>query len=200
MTIVIDEPRDRLLDAAEEKFRRHGFKRTTIDDITAAAGTGKGSLYLHFESKQEIYLAVVRCTLERFVARAAEVLQSTAPVPQRMQQLIRLTAEHYGKDELLHASLFGSDLVEGEVSRIAAAVQRERMIGLLEQALITGQREGVVRTNIEPAAAAAILFEIGWAIVRSELEGEAALRLEHALATLNEIIGLGLLPRQKIHE
>ena len=99
MTTVIDEPRERLLDAAEEKFRRHGFKRTTIDDITIAAGTGKGSLYLHFESKQEIYLAVVRRTLERFVARAAKALQSGAPVPQRMQQLIRLTVDHYGKDE-----------------------------------------------------------------------------------------------------
>lgn len=197
MTTVIDEPRERLLDAAEEKFRRHGFKRTTIDDITIAAGTGKGSLYLHFESKQEIYLAVVRRTLERFVARAAKALQSGAPVPQRMQQLIRLTVDHYGKDELLHASLFGSDLVEGEISRMAAAVQRERMIALLEQALIAGQREGAVRTNIDPAAAAAILFEIGWAIVRAELEGEAALPLDRALLTLNEIIGLGLLPRQR---
>lgn len=197
MTTVIDEPRERLLDAAEEKFRRHGYKRTTIDDITAAAGTGKGSLYLHFESKQEIYLAVVRRTLERFVARAAKVLQSSAPVPQRMQQLIRLTVDHYGKDELLHASLFGSDLVEGEVSRMAAAVQRERMIALLEQTLVAGQREGAVRTNIDPAAAAAILFEIGWAIVRAELEDEAALPLDRALMTLNEIIGLGLLPRQR---
>ena len=197
MTTMIDEPRERLLDAAEEKFRRHGYKRTTIDDVTAAAGTGKGSLYLHFESKQEIYLAVVRRTLERFVARAAKALQCSAPVPQRMQQLIRLTVDHYGKDELLHASLFGSDLVEGEVSRMAAAVQRERMIALLEQALIAGQREGAVRTNIDPAAAAAILFEIGWAIVRAELEGEAALPLDRALMTLNEIIGLGLSPRQR---
>lgn len=197
MTTMIDEPRERLLDAAEEKFRRHGYKRTTIDDVTAAAGTGKGSLYLHFESKQEIYLAVVRRTLERFVARAAKALQSSAPVPQRMQQLIRLTVDHYGKDELLHASLFGSDLVEGEVSRMAAAVQRERMIAQLEQALIAGQREGAVRANIDPAAAAAILFEIGWAIVRAELEGEAALPLDRALMTLNEIIGLGLSPRQR---
>ena len=70
-------------------------------------------------------------------------------------------------------------------------------VALLEQALIAGQREGAVRTNIDPAAAAAILFEIGWAIVRAELEGEAALPLDRALLTLNEIIGLGLLPRQR---
>lgn len=197
MTTMTEDPRERLLDAAEEKFRRHGYRRTTIDDITVAAGTGKGSLYLHFESKQEVYLAAVRRSLERFVARAAKVLQANAPVPQRMQKLVRLTVEHYGADELLHASLFGSDLVEGEVSRMAAAVQRDRMRALLAQVLIAGQREGAVRPNLDPEAAAAIIFEIGWAVVRAELEKVSVLPLDKALMTLNEIIGLGLLPRHK---
>jgi len=36
-------PDRRLIEAAEARFRRFGYKRTTIDDITAGAGTGKGS-------------------------------------------------------------------------------------------------------------------------------------------------------------
>jgi len=197
MTLTTYDPAQRLLDAAEESFRRYGFKKTTIDDITLAAGTGKGSFYLHFKSKQEVYLEIVRRSLERFIAKAAKALRSPAPVPQRMQQLIRLTVEHYGKDDLLHASLFGSHLVEGEVSRMAANIQRERMRQLLEQALKAGQNEDAVRRNIDASAVAPILFEIGWAIVRAELEGDAAVPLDQALSTLNDIVGLGLLPRQK---
>jgi AcrR family transcriptional regulator len=49
--------RARLIDAAEWRFRRFGFGRTTSEDISAEAGTGKGGLYPHFVSKQEIYLA-----------------------------------------------------------------------------------------------------------------------------------------------
>jgi hypothetical protein len=107
-----------------------------------------------------------------------------------------VTAEHYGNDELLHASLFGGgELVDGEVSRRAAALQRQRMRALLAEALRAGQREGSVRASIDPDTAASVLFEIGWAIVRAELEGESDLPLDVALHSLNEIVGLGLLAR-----
>lgn len=189
-------PVSRLLAAAEARFRRFGYRRTTVEDITADAGTGKGSLYLHFESKQAIYLAVVEASLERFCDRAALVLHGEGAVPARLRALVELTAEHYGDDELLHASLFGEgELVEGEVSRRAAAIQRSRIRGLLAEALRAGQREGTVRRSLDVDTAAAVLFEIGWAIVRAELEGTSDVPLEHALNTLNEIVGLGIVAR-----
>jgi AcrR family transcriptional regulator len=189
-------PRRRLLEAAEARFRRFGFKRTTIDDITGEAGTGKGSLYLHFDSKQSIYLAVVESSLEAFLQKAAAAVRGSGDVPHRLRRLVEVTAEHYGSDELLHASLFGAgELVEGEVSRLAAKLQRSRMRELLAEAIRAGQREGSVRESLDPDTTAAVLFEIGWAIVRAELEGESELPLDAALHSLNEIVGLGLLPR-----
>jgi len=189
-------PDQRLVAAAEAQFRRFGYKRTTIDDITADAGTGKGSLYLHFESKQAVYMAVVEASLERFVESASRLLDGPEPVPSRLRSLVELTIQHYGEDELLHASLFGrAGLVDGDVARMAADVQRTRIRDLLRQLLATGQRENSVRTDIDVDAAAAVLFEIGWAVVRSALEGDSQIPLERALTTLNQIVGLGLLPR-----
>ena len=187
---------DRLLSAAEAHFRRFGYRRTTIDDITAEAGTGKGSLYLHFESKRAVYLAVVEASLERFLAGASELLEEAAPVPVRLRALVELTIDHYGQDELLQASLFGNgSLVEGEVARRAADLQRARIRCLLRELLAAGQREATVRGDIDIEAAAAVLFEIGWAVVRSALEGASQVPLEQALNTLNQLVGLGLLPR-----
>ena len=192
----LPSPRTRLLEAAEARFRRFGFKRTTIDDITADAGTGKGSLYLHFDSKQSIYLAVVEASLEVFLQKAGAALHGAGGVPQRLRRLVEVTAEHYGSDELLHASLFGGDeFVDGEVSRRAATLQRSRIRELLLETLRAGQREGSVRASIDAEAAASVLFEIGWAVVRAELEGESDLPLDVALHNLNEIVGLGLLVR-----
>ncbi len=189
-------PERRLIAAAEARFRRFGYKRTTIDDITAEAGTGKGSLYLHFESKQAVYLAVVEASLERFVESASRLLDGSGPVPARLRSLVDLTIEHYGRDELLRASLFGkSGLVEGDVARRAADFQRARIRSLLRELLATGQREGSVRTDLDVDAAAAVLFEIGWAVVRTALEGDSQIPLDRALTTLNQIVGLGLLPR-----
>lgn len=189
-------PDQRLIAAAEAQFRRFGYKRTTIDDITAGAGTGKGSLYLHFPSKQAVYLAVVEASLERFVEAASRLVDGPGPAPTRLRSLVELTILHYSEDELLSASLFGrSGLVEGEVARVAADVQRERIRSLLRELLAIGQHEGSVRANIDVDAAAAVLFELGWAVVRSALEGDHPIPLEQALTTLNELVGLGLLPR-----
>jgi len=186
----------RLVAAAEAQFRRFGYKRTTVDDITAGAGTGKGSLYLHFESKQAVYLAVVEASLERFVESASRLLDGSGPIPARLRSLVELTIDHYGRDELLHASLFGkAGLVDGDVARLAADVQRARIRSLLRELLEIGQREGSVRAEIDVTAAAAVLFEIGWAVVRSALEGDSQIPLDRALTTLNQIVGLGLLPR-----
>jgi len=189
-------PDRRLIEAAEAQFRRFGYKRTTIDDITAGAGTGKGSLYLHFESKQAVYMAVVEASLERFVETTARLLDGPEPVPARLRTLVELTIDHYGEDELLQASLFGkAGLVDGDVARLAADVQRTRIRSLLRELLAIGQREGSVRGDIDVEAAAAVLFEIGWAVVRTALEGDSQIPLARALTTLNQIVGLGLLPR-----
>ncbi len=191
-------PDRRLIASAEAQFRRFGYRRTTVDDITADAGTGKGSLYLHFESKQAVYLAVVEASLERFVQSASALLDGPGTVPARLRSLVELTIRHYGEDELLHASLFGKKgLVDGDVARMAADVQRTRIRSLLRELLAIGQRESSVRADIDVDAAAAVLFEIGWAVVRSALEGDSQIPLERALTTLNQIVGLGLLPRSQ---
>ncbi len=191
-------PKERLIAAATTSFRRFGYRRTTVEDITKAAGTGKGSLYLHFESKKEAYLAVVESRLEEFISQAAAALQTHESVPLRLRALVEITARHYGGDDILRASLFGDGLlVDEQIARLAARLQRQRIRALLADVLRTGQQEGSVRATLDINSAAAVLFEVGWAVVRAELEGESDLSLPVALDTLNQIAGLGILTRQK---
>lgn len=190
------DPRTRVLAAAEVRFRRFGYKRTTIDDVAMEAGTGKGSVYLHFASKKDIYMAVVEESLDRFMEKAGRVLAAPGTAPERLRALVQLTASHYGHDELLRASLFGeTDLVEGDVAHMARERQRERIRQLLEDVLRAGQVEGTIRPTLQPAAVAAVLFEIGWAIVRSGLESADVAQLAQSLDILNEIVGIGITPR-----
>jgi len=51
--------RDSILDAAESLFERYGYGKTTVDEIAKEAGIGKGSIYLHFESKEDLAFAWV---------------------------------------------------------------------------------------------------------------------------------------------
>jgi hypothetical protein len=119
-------------------------------------------------------MAVVEASLERFVEAASKLLESGGPVPVRLRALVELTIDHYGSDELLYASLFGkAGLVDGDVARMAADVQRQRIRQLLRELLALGREEGSVRADIDVDASAAVLFEIGWAVVRRALEGDS---------------------------
>jgi AcrR family transcriptional regulator len=52
-------PRDRILDAAMTVFRRHGFRRSSIEQAAEAASLTRQALYHHFDSKEALFRAVV---------------------------------------------------------------------------------------------------------------------------------------------
>ena len=69
---VVEDPEEadaacRLLDAATEAFLTRSYAEVTVGEIAEAAHVGKGSVYRHFASKEEIFSA----TVERLLARTA---------------------------------------------------------------------------------------------------------------------------------
>lgn len=49
---------DRILDSARDLLLRWGYRRVTIDEVAARAGVGKGTIYLHWRSREDIFHAV----------------------------------------------------------------------------------------------------------------------------------------------
>ncbi|SCL49278.1 transcriptional regulator, TetR family [Micromonospora citrea] len=49
---------DRILDAARDLLLRWGYRRVTIDEIARHAGVGKGTVYLHWRSREQLFFAV----------------------------------------------------------------------------------------------------------------------------------------------
>ena len=58
----------RLVAAATEAFARHGYAEVTVGDVSAAAGLGKGTVYRHFASKEELFFAVAGTVVADVVA------------------------------------------------------------------------------------------------------------------------------------
>ena len=51
--------KNRIIKVAQDIFKRFGFKKSTMDEIAAAAGKGKSTLYHYFRSKDEVFAAVI---------------------------------------------------------------------------------------------------------------------------------------------
>ena len=70
------KPRDRILDAAMAVFRRHGFRRSSIEQAAEAAGLTRQALYHHFKSREALFRAVIERLHEE--ALAAEIAAANA--------------------------------------------------------------------------------------------------------------------------
>ncbi|MEJ5185647.1 MAG: helix-turn-helix domain-containing protein, partial [Candidatus Geothermincolales bacterium] len=66
--------REEIIRTAREIFSQKGFSETRVTDITEKAGIAKGTLYLYFRSKEELFLAVIRDAAERLRNSVAEAL------------------------------------------------------------------------------------------------------------------------------
>ena len=51
--------KNRIIEVAQDIFKKYGFKKSTMDEIAAAAGKGKSTLYHYFKSKEEVFAAVI---------------------------------------------------------------------------------------------------------------------------------------------
>ncbi len=70
------ESRRRILEAARDVFFRDGFMRANLDEMAEKAGVAKGTLYRYFESKADLYVAVLTNNYEIFqrqMEKAGEV-------------------------------------------------------------------------------------------------------------------------------
>ena len=55
-----EERADRILDAAGDLMLRWGYNKTTIDDIARQAGVAKGTIYLHWKTREDLFTALMR--------------------------------------------------------------------------------------------------------------------------------------------
>jgi AcrR family transcriptional regulator len=81
--------RDVLLRVSARLFRQKGFDGTTIRDIAKAADMHSGSPFYHFETKQEILLAVMEQGLAEGLRKSEDVMSLDLPPEQRLARLIR---------------------------------------------------------------------------------------------------------------
>src|SRR6476469_9236668 len=57
---------ERLLDAATTLLVRWGYRKTTIDDVAREAGVGKGTIYLHWKDKNDLFRAAIWREQQRY--------------------------------------------------------------------------------------------------------------------------------------
>jgi AcrR family transcriptional regulator len=136
--------RESILDATERMLAVQGYKKMTIDDLAQEVGIGKGSVYLHFSSKEEIALSHIDRIIDRLLAKLEAIARKKISADDRLHEMLVLRVLHrfdsiqpYSKslNELL------SYLRAGLLERRQRHFEREAR--LLAAVIAEGQAQGV---------------------------------------------------------
>jgi TetR/AcrR family transcriptional regulator len=85
--------REEIITAAQRIFFEKGLQAATMDEIAEAAELSKGTLYLYYKSKEDLYLAVMIRGMDILAKMFEEVNHSDEPVLSRLQNLGRVYQE-----------------------------------------------------------------------------------------------------------
>jgi AcrR family transcriptional regulator len=89
-----------LLDAALALFVEKGFAATRAEEVALRAGVSKGTLYLYYPSKDELFKAVVRQNLSALIAEGQELAeQYTGPTAELIAELLRIWWQRVGNTQ-----------------------------------------------------------------------------------------------------
>ena len=83
-----EDVRDAILDATDHLLSRYGYRKMTIDDLAREVGIGKGTVYLHFNSKEELALSHVDGIVERLKERLLKIAREDAPPGERLREML----------------------------------------------------------------------------------------------------------------
>jgi AcrR family transcriptional regulator len=78
------ERRTAILDAAQEQFAMHGLAKSTMDEIAAASGMAKASVYYYFPSKDDLFRSVIEREQQEFMRELGKISGMRAPAGRRI--------------------------------------------------------------------------------------------------------------------
>ena len=177
--------RDAILDATDRLLAKNGYKKMTIDDLADEVGIGKGSVYLHFESKGDIALSHIDRIIERLKANLEALASSKASPDVRLRKMI-MERVMYRFDSVQHYSQSLNELLASLRPRLLERRRRyfREESGIFARVMSDGKKAGVFVLKDPQKAAEAVLdatnallpyslsaYELG---ERSELEKKAS--------------------------
>src|SRR5215469_13894791 len=157
--------RARIMQAALRCFAKTGFYATTMDDVAAEAGVSKGTPYLYFNSKAELYRALYEwwsCGLSDRVGAAIKLIPEEARKSPRHTLRTVLTAigEHVAEEpdacRVLLEAMAQAQHLPG-IAESTSASQAQTLDGL-EHLLVAGVAAGEWQLGGNPALHARLLL------------------------------------------
>ncbi len=157
------EARRAILSAARTRFLHYGYKKTTIDEIALDAGVGKGSVYLHFSSKEDILLTIARDVKRSVTVQMQAIAVSLAKPEEKLRRMIltKILTVHDAVFSTTHGIDIVDDMMRPKVMECGRA-EHEAQTAILARVLQEGEASGDLSLHGQDPAQIASLFSLAY--------------------------------------
>lgn len=190
--------KDLILDAADRLLNQFGYKKMTMDNLAQEVGIAKGTLYLHFPSKEELVLAHIDRIVYRLLAKLQMIAHRDGSASTRLREML-LTRVLFRFDSVQHYTESLSDLLAG--IRSSLLQRREKHFALearvFADVLEEGRKDGSFDAEEIQSTTNAILLATNSLLPYSLSASELGRRkeLEKKISKIADLILIGLIKR-----
>ncbi len=192
--VVSEFRRTGILKAARKVFARHGYDGATMDDVAEACSIAKGTLYLYFKSKRQIYLAVLKQDLHSLREETAHAIATQSNAAGKIRAFITTRFDFCER----HRDFFR--IYNSDISAIfitAHPMQKDlrefylEQAGILSEIIAEGIRSGELR-DVPAQPAAFAIYDMTRASIARRVLGLAHQATAADAQTLIELIWKGI--------
>jgi TetR/AcrR family transcriptional regulator len=201
-TRIQEENEERILDAALEVFSSYGFRGATVDQIAVSAGMTKPNLLYYFRRKDDIYLAVLRRTLEYWLQPLEALGTGDDPATEIKAYLDRKL--DMSRENPKASRLYAMEIMQG--APVIGDILRGRLKSLVDTKTEVIER-WIAEGRIAPVDPYHLIFMI-WSTTQHYADFEVQVRMvlgekserdqhfEAAAKTLESVLLRGILPER----
>ncbi|MEU4194244.1 TetR/AcrR family transcriptional regulator [Kribbella sp. NPDC026611] len=154
---------DRAIDAAMRLFWTTGYEATSTQDLCAATGLGRSSIYNTFTSKRDLFDRALRRYVEQFTAvQLATIEDSSLPIRERVRRIL-WTAVEPAPDDPVGCFVINTIVELGSKDREVGALldrDHEAKVAALAAAIRSAQSAGELDPHQEPIGLANYVFTV----------------------------------------
>lgn len=163
--------RNEIIDAAEHVFFSRGLDVATMDDVARAAELSKGTLYLYFKNKEDLYLAVLargmeilKDKFESAVAAEETGLAKIASLGRAYFEFGRSHPDYF--NAMLHFESSKSPTDSDAGNEAACHHLSDQLFEITANAVRTGVEDGSIRHNVDPVTIALTLYGLSTGLMQ----------------------------------
>jgi AcrR family transcriptional regulator len=153
--------RNDIVDAAEKLFFSRGYESVTMDDIAKEMELSRGTLYLSFKNKEEIYAAIA-LRASKIVGRMfSEIDRKEKTGIEKIRSVSMTYYEFYKQYTGYYMAYYNSGMFDHESPELEDLRSiRKNSFRMVVDAVREGMEDGTIRNDIDPAATTLVMLSM----------------------------------------